>query len=287
LIKKEKIIDVGLKSTRVEIQEFQTQKQRKLNELDVVVPLRSNQIQYLEDNQLPTDLSNTLVFYNEGLRNLKSRIQELKQEKFDIKKQHRELKKQHVGFIKSKKEKQANVVELTAKNREVQMLKFGQIVDLEKLERLGVNKAADELKEKIQKEDHKRLKEVAEYEKKIVLEKTKLMDVIKENTIHLEGLITLQKNKHTLEAALNQSQNSVNAEITGPSRKDIEEREKLLGLVKDQANQIGQMKSEIEFLVRKPISKTFQYETVEEFQPSENPNERELTTETDSNYVNV
>lgn len=40
------------------------------------------------------------------------------------------------------------------------MLKFGHIIDLEKLERMGVNRNADELREKLAKEDAKRLKEV-------------------------------------------------------------------------------------------------------------------------------
>ncbi|KAJ1559074.1 Cilia- and flagella-associated protein 44, partial [Nowakowskiella sp. JEL0078] len=96
LIKKEKIIDTGLKSTEADIQEFQTQKQQKLNELDVVVPLRIHQLQYLEKSSLPLDLSAALVFVNEGLFKLKSRIKELQQEKADIRKQHKELRKMHV-----------------------------------------------------------------------------------------------------------------------------------------------------------------------------------------------
>ncbi len=158
--KKEKIIDLAMRNAESEIEDFQTQKQRKLNELDVIVPLRFSQIQ--QENKIPHDVSNSLVFYNEGLAQLKRRIKELYQEKSDIKKQHRELKKQHVSFNKSKKEKELRVAELTAKARDVQMLKFGQIVDLEKLEKLGVNKAADELKEKLLREDHQRIRQLAE-----------------------------------------------------------------------------------------------------------------------------
>jgi hypothetical protein len=109
LIKKERVIHLGLKNTEEEIQDFQTQKQKKLNELDVVVPLRLHQIQYLEEGEFNTDLSNALVFVKDGLRKLKNRMRELTQEKIDIKKNHRELKKGHVGLVKSKKEKQARV----------------------------------------------------------------------------------------------------------------------------------------------------------------------------------
>ena len=163
-IKKEKIIDMALKGAESEIEDFQTLKQRKLNELDVIVPLRFTQIQHLEENNVPQDFTQTLVFYNEGLSQLHLRIDELRQEKIDIKKQHRELKKQHVGFIKSKKEKEERVAELSAKARDVQMLKFGQVVDLEKLEKLGANKVADEVKEKLQREDYQRVKELSQME---------------------------------------------------------------------------------------------------------------------------
>ena len=98
-----------MKTTEVEIQDFQTQKQKKLNELDVIVPLRLHQVQFLNENHIATDLKDALVFYNQGLLQLKRRLRELQQEKLDIKKQHRELKKQHVMYNKSKKEKQARV----------------------------------------------------------------------------------------------------------------------------------------------------------------------------------
>jgi hypothetical protein len=84
LLKKERIIDAGLKNTKIEIQEFQTQKQRKLNELDVVVttsitqiPLRFSQIQHIENNNFPADISPCIVFTTEGLEQLKARIKEL------------------------------------------------------------------------------------------------------------------------------------------------------------------------------------------------------------------
>ena len=79
LIKKEKNIDQALKSFESDIQEFQNQKQKKLNELDVVIPLRLHQIQYLEKNAIPSQLNKTIVFLNSGLSKLKNRIRELHQ----------------------------------------------------------------------------------------------------------------------------------------------------------------------------------------------------------------
>jgi len=49
------------------------------------------------------------------------------------------------------------------------MLKFGQIIDLEKLERMGVNKNAEELKEKLNKNENKYANELNEWHVSISL----------------------------------------------------------------------------------------------------------------------
>ncbi|KAJ3128012.1 Cilia- and flagella-associated protein 44 [Nowakowskiella sp. JEL0407] len=253
LIKKEKIIDVSLKNAESEIQDFQTQKQQKLNELDVTVPLRLHQIQHLEKNGLPSNLSSVLIFSNEGLVKLKGRIKEVQQEKIDIRKQHKELRKMHVNLIKSKKDKQIKLQELEAKAEDVQRLKFGQIVDLEKLERMGVNKNADELREKLQKEDEKRARELEMWTNKINKLKEEVTEVTKENTANLENLVELMEQKRRLEESLNLSQSSVTTEYSGPKKKDMLEHSKLISLVNSQAEEIRVLRAEIETLIRKPV----------------------------------
>ncbi|KAI9094906.1 hypothetical protein DFS34DRAFT_227574 [Phlyctochytrium arcticum] len=253
LLKKEKTIDMALRTTETEIQEFQTQKQQKLNELSVTIPLRLHQMQYLDKGALPSDLSPALVFVNEGLLKLRNRIKELQQERADIRKQHKELRKMHVGLIKSRKEKLQKLQELEARATDVQMLKFGQIIDLEKVERMGVNKSADELREKLAKEDAKRLKEVEIIEAEIERLREAFIEVTRENTLRLESLVDLTDTRQKLEEQLNASQLSVTAEYSGPQTKDLEEREKLVNLVHLRAQEIEDLKREIEMLIRKPM----------------------------------
>ncbi|KAI8853754.1 hypothetical protein BC829DRAFT_382054 [Chytridium lagenaria] len=253
LIKKEKIIDMALKNTEAEIQDFQTQKQQKLNELDVVVPLRLHQVQFLEKNAIPQDLSQSLVFVNDGLMKLRNRIKELQQEKADIRKQHKELRKMHVSLIKNRKEKQLKLAELEMRATDVQMLKFGKIIDLEKLERMGVNKNADELREKLQKEDNRRSKEVEQYEARTNRLKEDLTNITRENTNLLENIVKLTESRQTLEEALNSSQSSVTAEYSGLQKKDVIERDKLITLVQSQSSEIEELKKEIEVLIQKPM----------------------------------
>lgn len=133
------------------------------------------------------------------------------------------------------------------------MLKFGKIIDLEKLERMGVNKNADELREKLQKEDRKRMKELEEAEMEIANHKERLTEVITKNTERLEKLVSLTEQSKRLENALNESQSSVTAEYNGPQKKDTIERQRLINLVQVQNGEIDDLKTEIELLIRKPI----------------------------------
>ncbi|KAI8801416.1 hypothetical protein BJ742DRAFT_32185 [Cladochytrium replicatum] len=133
------------------------------------------------------------------------------------------------------------------------MLKFGQTIDLEKLERMGVNKNADELREKLQKEDNKRLAELHSVEGEINRLKEELTEITKENTSRMESLVSLTEQQQRLEDSLNHSQSTVTAEYSGPLKKDMIERQKLIELVRTQNGEIEALRREIDFLIRKPI----------------------------------
>ncbi len=53
---------------------FQREKQVRLNQVEVVLLLRLHQIEYLQDGQLPSDLSGALLFSNTELDKLKHRV---------------------------------------------------------------------------------------------------------------------------------------------------------------------------------------------------------------------
>ena len=89
------------------------------------------------------------------------------------------------------------------------MLKFGHTIDLEKLERMGVNKVADEIREKIVKEDLKREKEVFEWDRGINVIKDELTRLTKENTTRLEKVVELTEMKKGYESTLNAGQANV------------------------------------------------------------------------------
>jgi hypothetical protein len=164
LLKKGRSIQNALNQAQQEIQQFHTQKQQKLNEMDVWIPLRPSQVEYIQNSCVPNDLSPALVFVTKGLESLRGRITELQQEKLDIRKRHKELKRNHISLVRYRREKQSKQAELDQRLYEVQMLKFGRIIDLEKLEKLGVNKTADELREKLVKEEYRNARELEAFE---------------------------------------------------------------------------------------------------------------------------
>ena len=57
-----------------DINEFQREKQGRLNQVPVDVSLRLHQVQYHSDQQLPEDLTGALVFGQEQLDRLKARM---------------------------------------------------------------------------------------------------------------------------------------------------------------------------------------------------------------------
>lgn len=85
-MKKAKIVENSLKQAQNELENFQREKQKKINNLDIVVTLRLNQIEFLKDGRLPADLSASLAFDSRDLERLHNRIKELQVEKATEKK---------------------------------------------------------------------------------------------------------------------------------------------------------------------------------------------------------
>ena len=252
LAKKDRILQGLLKTAEADIQEFQTEKQQKLNELDVVVTLRLHQIEYLSSrNTLPGNLSPALVFTNEGLSALKQRIKLLQQEKAGQRKQHKELRLHHVRLAKDKHTKDLKIVELESRARDIQLLKFGQEVDVQKLENLSVNKTAEELIVKLTAQEQARAKELREWDRQIGDLKLELTRVTKQNTRKLERLADLSQSKCNLEAALNHTQQSTSLEFPGPKKSELQERARLTQLVRLQVTEIENLRQEIAMLSHK------------------------------------
>jgi len=131
------------------------------------------------------------------------------------------------------------------------MLKFGRLVDLEKLETVSVNRVAEELKAKLEEQAKSNSKEISEWDKMIDGHQSELTKLIRENTRRLDSYtILLQKNKD-LQNKLNSRQKNLGSEFQGYRQADLEERQRLVQLVQLQAQEVDALKDEVSALSRK------------------------------------
>ncbi|GBG93046.1 hypothetical protein CBR_g58401 [Chara braunii] len=251
LHKKQKNIEAAVKGVEKEMEDFEKEKQSALNQIDVVVTLKMHQIEYLVDGVLPSDLTHALVFSTTALQGLKERIRELITEKAELRKQQRDLKRYQASLLKDRKAKQARIGELEARAHDVQMLKFGQVIDLELLDRVNCQKGSDELKDELTKQSAQHAKEIAHWNQRIHDAGEQLAKLTQENTACLEKAADLTQLQRSLESVLNATQTTLMKDPSLTFKKEQEERDKLLHIVHAQAAEIESLKTEIAALRRK------------------------------------
>mgnify|MGYP001188008898 CR=1 FL=1 len=252
LNKKQKFVEQSMKAVNSEITQFQKEKQSKLNEIDVIITLKMHQVEFLEKGRLPTDLGQGLVFSGKSLESLRGRVKDLVQEKAALKRQQKELRKEHVQLQRSKKAKEQKIVELEKKAKDVQMLKFGQIIDLDLLDRIGESKGAEDLRESLQKQEAQHRKELAEWDRKIDKAMQELAVVTQENTNYLNSIADLTTKHRNLEASLSARKDNLFSNPITKRREEKAERDRLVEVVNTQATVIEKLKVEIHHLRHKP-----------------------------------
>eukprot|EP00798_Chlamydomonas_sp_ICE-L_P007462 gene7462-603_t len=252
--KKQRLVEQTLATIQQDITEFQKEKQGRLNQIDVVVNLRMHQIEYLVDGRLPEDLSQGLVFSNVELQRLKRRIDELEQEKADLKARQKGLKKEHLQLLRDKRAKDDKVSEMERKAYDVQMLKFGQVIDMDLLDRVGSTRGTEELREELKKQEAKYARELAECDRKIAARTDELMALTRENTSCLNAVSDLTVAQRQLEGALTATHNTMFSDPALNRKQEVEERDQLVQLVNAQASEIDKLKAQIGALRRKDTS---------------------------------
>uniref|UniRef100_A0A8C5M7X7 Cilia- and flagella-associated protein 44 n=1 Tax=Leptobrachium leishanense TaxID=445787 RepID=A0A8C5M7X7_9ANUR len=251
LTKKAKIIEGNLKAAEEELDVFQREKQQKLNELHVVVPMKLHQVEYTVNGEIPSDLSQALVFSRRTKESLEQRILELDVEREEHVKLLKAAREQHKLLIRERKEMEGKIQKLEDQCHQQMMRKFGRLVDLESLQTLSVNSNLEELKIKSSEHQQKMDKEIEAWEVKVVEVKKGLMEVTREQTRKLEKMNELLTEMKSLEAKLDALQTNVGEEFQGLRNAEVKERKKLLRVVEAQAEEIESLKEEISLLSKK------------------------------------
>jgi DNA repair ATPase RecN len=248
----------------MEFEEFQHERQRKLNELNFRLSLQFHQIRYLESKELvvgesrtpqiiktmPINMSQALVFLNSGLDKLRQQEQNLKNNKQKLYNQYRANLARQNEDEKIKVDLTREISVLTAKLQEIQKLKFGQPVDLVMLEQLRVNKDADRLKAQIAQ-----VEKAQGNEMQAVLDQTAqatedLMHKVQRNTALLGSLASLTEQQRNIKTVL---QNSRTTQTSDDLNQDLGlvNLYALLSAVEQNNDVIDKLTEEIRLLKRK------------------------------------
>ncbi|GAB1602868.1 cilia- and flagella-associated protein 44-like [Argonauta hians] len=244
LNKKAKVINSSLEMAEKDLQAFQVEKQRKLNELDVTVILYLQQIQYTVAKKFPLDVSKALVFNNENILQLNNRIKELQAEKYQQKRNKQEERLKHCQLLRDKTKFEQIISKLEDTCNQMIQDKFGQLVDLEVVETVTAHRTNAELEQKAHQLEEKLRNERKERRANIILLKKEIVSATKENTDLLGILRILIEEQHMLELELAARQKVSTEEQRSETQKSRKELERLEQLCNIQTEELLNLKRE-------------------------------------------
>ncbi|KAM9338379.1 cilia- and flagella-associated protein 44 [Symphorus nematophorus] len=252
LVKKVKSVKGGRKAAENDLELVNREKQHKMNELNVVVPLTLSQIEFVTNGSVPSDLSPALLLTRTELSRLQERIKQLQEEKGEQKDLYCEDRKQQVKLANDCKVMDATIEQLETQCTQLMMLKFGRLEDLEALQTLSGTRILEELKqEKILQEAAYNV-DIQQWDAKVKEVRQALMEVTRCNTERLLSVTSLLDQKRGLEHDLNARQKKMGRHFQDYRRRmDQEEIRRLRGLRKAQVQQAEALMREINLLSSK------------------------------------
>ncbi|NXD80639.1 CFA44 protein, partial [Halcyon senegalensis] len=252
LVGKAKVVETSLETAKEELETFQWEKQQRLNELYVAVPLKLHQVEYLVNGEMPSDFSQALVFTNQSLENLQKRIVDLRHEKIMQREIYKKAQKQHKQLVQDKKEMELKIRQLEEKCNDLMMKKFGRLVDFEAVQAHSVNIRVEELKVQIMEKEYVHSQELKKWQGRILDLQQQLMKLTKENTSKLQQLNQLYLEKQQLESKLSSPKNDLlRVEFQSTRTSDMKEKARLESQLKHTAHNTALLREEINLLRRK------------------------------------
>eukprot|EP00069_Balaena_mysticetus_P015817 bmy_09364T0 len=251
LSKKVKIVATNLNMAEEALEAYQREKQQRLNELLVVIPLKLHQIEYVVFGEIPSDLSGTLVFSNHSLGRLQERIVQLHEENSQQQKLNKECRERRKQLTREKREMARTIQKMQETVSQLMVSKFGRVINLEALQTLSVNTTLEELKIRKLRKELSNAKEMKMWEEKIAQVRWELMMKTKEHTKKLHQMNDLCIEKKKLDSQLNILQNQQGNAFQGPRKADTVAREKVTELIHVQAERILALKEEVALLRKK------------------------------------
>ncbi|RHY27270.1 hypothetical protein DYB32_006884 [Aphanomyces invadans] len=260
-IQKQRQIDKELTATEQDIQAFQTEKQMRFNELDVIVALSKHQLRCLQPKDaataeaagtdpnalyLPETVDNALVFNHSVVDRLAHRIVTLQDENKSLRQVFRDLHKQQSQLLRDKTRQHELIDEVNEKCNQLQLLKFGRLIDIELLDKACDTGNLNELKSKVRSKELHGEKQMTDAKGEQQRLKMEILKATEENTRLLTEIAMLSERQFGLEKELNQADvNNTLVDDGAQLEKEMHERKKLVELVKLQSREIDALKQEV------------------------------------------
>ncbi|KAG9405397.1 Cilia- and flagella-associated protein 44 [Aphanomyces cochlioides] len=266
-IQKQRQIDKELTATEQDIQAFQTEKQMRFNQLDVIVALSKEQLRCMQPKDaesdgrssvlgvtksalyLPESVENALVFNQSVVHRLSQRILTLQDENKSLRQVFRDLHKQQNQLQRDKTRQNELIGDIQDKCNQLERLKFGRLIDIDLLDKACDTGSLMELETKVRTKEIHGQKQVADAKGEQQRLKMEILKATEENTRLLSEIAVLSERQFSLEKELNQADiHNTLEDDSAHLEREMHERKKLVELVKLQSREIEALKQEVNML---------------------------------------
>nr|XP_029730533.1 LOW QUALITY PROTEIN: cilia- and flagella-associated protein 44-like [Aedes albopictus] len=248
-------VEARLNDKKRELLNFRREKQARLNDIDTLVILKMDQMQYFRTEIEFYDIENSLLFNNEKLMKLYARVGQLAMETLETKRKHR-INVVHLARMRTDiKYMDQQIIVLRDEINQAMIKKFGRIINLDELEETILRKFAFEMRanmDDVKKSYAERTRDLKNLYSKKQQELTK---VIQEGTEKLHVLTVLQEEYNNLTKMLAHQKKLMEKKDQTPINYESD-LAKLKEIAKAQKEQINMLQREIRTLSMKckPLS---------------------------------
>jgi len=254
LSKKQRLVDTAVAAINAEVLEYQKEKQARLNTVEIAVNVRLRQVHLLTpDERVPADAAAGLLFQRAALGRLQARISELDDERAELRARARELHREHGQLQRDKREKLQRLADLQSRCRELQLLRFGQVVDLRLLDTIGARTGTEELRAALAAEEARQRAELEALDQQLADVKGRLTDATRANTVALNGVTEVNRNARRLQMTLADTQKAMFVDPIAQKKVETAERDALVAAINEQAVEIDGLRRRIAGMRRKDV----------------------------------
>jgi len=248
-----------------EAAELGADKREALNKVYTGVPLRLSQLFVAKRGDgsdewvSKTDLNDSVIIGTDTLQVLQSRVDALDGYCRILQDQIRALKREGRQLSKEVELKRKKLTEEEEHCREVQLLKFGQVIELDVLSKVGADDGTEELKNKLRWMEELSERKAREWEAKVAVARDELYKATEENTILLDKVSKLSGLQHEVERELNSQTKSLHVKqhdgrkigINDGDDTEQQKEKQLLAKIQAQEREIDVLRAEIHALKTK------------------------------------